>query len=69
MLPFRPDCSMGALSDSISAWLTIDPHLLFYIFLPALIFGSAFSVGESVPNSATDPERSGVGIGATTGGV
>jgi len=24
----------------------MNPHNLFYIFLPALIFGSAFSVGE-----------------------
>lgn len=37
---------MGALSDSIQLWVHINPHLIFYIFLPALIFGSAFSVGE-----------------------
>ncbi|KAA0155613.1 hypothetical protein FNF29_01530 [Cafeteria roenbergensis] len=39
---------MGALSDSIQLWVHINPHLIFYIFLPALIFGSAFSVDPHV---------------------
>lgn len=29
----------------------MDPHLIMYIFLPGLIFGSAFSVGELHTNS------------------
>ena len=30
---------LGVLSDSISAWDYIDPHLLMFAFLPPLLFG------------------------------
>lgn len=40
------DQGLGVLSDSIHAWDHIDPHLLMYAFIPALLFG-----GESAPVS------------------
>lgn len=35
---------MGDLDPSISSWLSIDPHLLLAIFLPALIFADAMKM-------------------------
>jgi NhaP-type Na+/H+ or K+/H+ antiporter len=35
------DHKLGLLSDSIEMWVHIDPHLLLYVFLPALVFGDA----------------------------
>jgi len=35
---------LGTLSDSIEMWLKIDPHLLLYTFLPALIFADAINL-------------------------
>lgn len=32
------------LGDSIDMWCKIDPHLLLYVFLPALLFGDAKAV-------------------------
>lgn len=36
--------SLGTLSESISLWIAIDPHLLLYAFLPVLLFGDAMSI-------------------------
>lgn len=36
---------LGSLSDSIHTWANLDPHMILYIFLPGLIFGSAFAFG------------------------
>mmetsp|Transcript_33607 Transcript_33607/g.81286 ORF Transcript_33607/g.81286 Transcript_33607/m.81286 type:complete len:1009 (-) Transcript_33607:31-3057(-) len=33
----------GSLSMSMEMWVNIDPHLLFYSFLPILVFADAFS--------------------------
>jgi NhaP-type Na+/H+ or K+/H+ antiporter len=33
---------LGRLGEAIKAWSRIDPHLLLLVFLPALIFESAF---------------------------
>ena len=38
------DRGLGVLSDSIHAWDLIDPHLLMYSFIPALLFGGEYSV-------------------------
>lgn len=35
---------LGAIGHSIGVWGSLDPHLTLFVFLPALIFGSAFSV-------------------------
>jgi len=35
---------LGSLSDSISMWTKIDPHLLLFVFLPALLFGDAINL-------------------------
>eukprot|EP00656_Telonema_subtile_P050975 TRINITY_DN6740_c0_g1_i1.p1 TRINITY_DN6740_c0_g1~~TRINITY_DN6740_c0_g1_i1.p1 ORF type:complete len:785 (+),score=195.09 TRINITY_DN6740_c0_g1_i1:165-2519(+) len=32
---------LGVLSESIDSWDTIDPHLLLYAFIPALLFGDS----------------------------
>ena len=37
-------CGMGILSKSIAMWKDIDPHLLLYAFLPALLFGDAMGL-------------------------
>jgi NhaP-type Na+/H+ or K+/H+ antiporter len=34
----------GSLSRSIAMWREIDPHLLLFVFLPALLFGDAMSL-------------------------
>ena len=34
----------GPVDLSIAAWTSIDPHLFLIIFIPALIFGSAFTI-------------------------
>jgi NhaP-type Na+/H+ or K+/H+ antiporter len=39
---YAPD-SLGALKDSMDLWIAIDPHLLLFAFLPALLFGDAKS--------------------------
>jgi NhaP-type Na+/H+ or K+/H+ antiporter len=38
------ECGMGILSKSIAMWKGIDPHLLLYAFLPALLFGDAMAL-------------------------
>ena len=38
------DKGLGTLSDSIDQWLLIDPHLLLFTFLPALLFGDAIGM-------------------------
>jgi len=38
------DNGLGVLSDSIEAWDTIDPHLLMYAFIPALLFGDSMNL-------------------------
>eukprot|EP00658_Telonema_sp_P-2_P006872 TRINITY_DN12585_c0_g1_i12.p1 TRINITY_DN12585_c0_g1~~TRINITY_DN12585_c0_g1_i12.p1 ORF type:complete len:815 (+),score=232.07 TRINITY_DN12585_c0_g1_i12:188-2632(+) len=38
------DRDLGVLSDSIHSWDNIDPHLLLYAFIPALIFGDSFTL-------------------------
>ena len=38
------DKGLGRLSESIDQWLAIDPHLLLFAFLPALLFGDAISM-------------------------
>eukprot|EP00434_Breviolum_minutum_P020185 symbB.v1.2.017800.t1/scaffold1394.1/size200789/23 len=35
---------LGTLSQSISLWIAMDPHLLLYVFLPVLLFGDAMSI-------------------------
>jgi NhaP-type Na+/H+ or K+/H+ antiporter len=35
------DHKLGLFSDSVEMWVNIDPHLLLFIFLPALVFGDA----------------------------
>lgn len=35
---------LGVLSDSISSWDAIDPHLLMYAFLPPLLFGDSMNL-------------------------
>ena len=35
------DKGLGVLSDSIDSWDNIDPHMLMYTLLPALLFGGA----------------------------
>ena len=32
---------LGQLGQSMESWITIDPHLLLFAFLPALLFGDA----------------------------
>ena len=32
---------MGQLGESMESWINIDPHLLLFAFLPALLFGDA----------------------------
>ncbi|KAA0146531.1 hypothetical protein FNF29_08003 [Cafeteria roenbergensis] len=39
---------LGGLGVSLDTWINIEAHLLFFIFLPALIFGSAFSVDPHI---------------------
>ncbi|KAA0158407.1 hypothetical protein FNF28_06235 [Cafeteria roenbergensis] len=39
---------LGGLGVSLDTWISIEAHLLFFIFLPALIFGSAFSVDPHI---------------------
>ena len=39
---------LGTLSVSIDMWLTIDPHLLLYAFLPALLFGDTMGLNIHV---------------------
>ncbi len=34
----------NSMENSISMWDNIDPHLILYIFLPALLFGEAMSL-------------------------
>jgi hypothetical protein len=38
------DKGLGRLSISIDQWLSIDPHLLLFAFLPALLFGDAITM-------------------------
>ncbi|CAK9099545.1 unnamed protein product [Durusdinium trenchii] len=35
---------LGTLSQSISLWIAMDPHLLLFAFLPVLLFGDAMSI-------------------------
>lgn len=35
---------LGHYSDSIGMWVKMDPHLLLYAFLPALLFGDSMSI-------------------------
>lgn len=35
---------LGLLGDSLRGWTQLDPHVLLFIFLPALVFGSASAV-------------------------
>ena len=35
------DHGLGSLSVSINMWTHIDPHVLLFTFLPALLFGGA----------------------------
>lgn len=35
--------SLGRLGKAIEIWSSMDPHLILLIFLPALIFESAFN--------------------------
>jgi len=35
---------MGWLGFSMNQWIGVDPHLFLHVFLPALMFGSAFSM-------------------------
>ena len=44
--------SLGDYNTSVAVWTDMDPHMLLYIFLPPLIFESAFSVGASAPAPA-----------------
>jgi len=39
---------LGWWSSSIEGWLNIDPHVLFYLFLPALLFAGCFAVEHYV---------------------
>ena len=41
---FKEGCGMGILSKSIAMWRGIDPHLLLFAFLPALLFGDAMAL-------------------------
>ena len=34
---------LGRMGDAIKVWSQFDPHLLLLVFLPALIFESAFN--------------------------
>jgi hypothetical protein len=38
------DMGFGRLGDSVRRWKDIDPELLLYIFLPALLFGEAMNL-------------------------
>eukprot|EP00227_Mantoniella_beaufortii_P003899 CAMPEP_0197607832 /NCGR_PEP_ID=MMETSP1326-20131121/47889_1 /TAXON_ID=1155430 /ORGANISM="Genus nov. species nov., Strain RCC2288" /LENGTH=858 /DNA_ID=CAMNT_0043175941 /DNA_START=220 /DNA_END=2796 /DNA_ORIENTATION=+ len=38
------DHGLGSLSVSINMWTQIDPHVLLFTFLPALLFGDAISM-------------------------
>lgn len=38
------DGALGQLSLSLDMWLEIDPHLLLYAFLPALLFGDSMGM-------------------------
>jgi len=43
--PFFPGwAKLDNWHDSVDMWETIDPHLIFYIFLPALIFAEAMKM-------------------------
>ncbi|CAJ1332033.1 unnamed protein product [Effrenium voratum] len=35
---------LGTLSESMTLWMAIDPHLLLFGFLPVLLFGDAMSI-------------------------
>jgi len=37
--------------DSVAMWKAIDPHLLFYIFLPALVFSEAMRLNKKLVSS------------------
>ena len=38
------DGGLGSLSVSMDQWIHIDPHVLLFTFLPALLFGDAISM-------------------------
>ena len=38
------DVNFGELENSIRSWKKIDPELLLYLFLPALLFGEAMNL-------------------------
>lgn len=38
------DGGLGVLSESLDMWLNIDPHLLLFAFLPALLFGDSMGL-------------------------
>ena len=38
------DKGLGVLSDSVDSWDNIDPHLLMYSFIPALLFGDSMGL-------------------------
>lgn len=44
ILHIESDGALGNFSKSITMWMAIDPHLLLYAFLPALIFGDAMTI-------------------------
>lgn len=40
----KTDLDLGHVENSIRAWKRIDPEILLYLFLPALLFGEAMSL-------------------------
>ena len=41
---------LGVLGNSMNAWISIGPHTMLAVFLPALVFESAFSlVSNKIP--------------------
>jgi NhaP-type Na+/H+ or K+/H+ antiporter len=42
------DESLGELNSSIRMWSNIDPHLLLYAFVPALLFGDAMALNTHI---------------------
>ena len=51
-VPVSDSIPLGAFSDSLTTWANLDPHMILYIFLPGLIFGSAFAFGTSQRGAA-----------------
>ena len=46
---------LGTLSTSITMWAHMDPHLLLFAFLPALLFGDAMGLNKHLATKCFSP--------------